>query len=71
MIFKEVMLSQAETEVFQKFHNELKIIDCGGLSCDECPLDVKGSNNLCLMTIIGNIIKKYGYKEEQIDSIEE
>lgn len=66
MIFKEVMLSQTETEAFQKFYHELKIISCGGLSCDECPLSVKGADSICLMVIIGNIITKYGYKEEQI-----
>ena len=67
MLFKEVMLSQEETEIFQKFHNELKHIDCGGLPCDNCPLAISGNDSICLMVIIGNIIRKHGYKEDNKD----
>ncbi len=64
MIFKEVMLSPEETQIFEQFRRDIRRIDCESLSCLECPLNITGQNNGCLVGVITKILDKYGYKEE-------
>ena len=67
-IIQNITLTEEESQILHNVIGELAEIKCGYARCLYCPLNVHSvDSHSCLINLISDILKKYGYKDNKDD----